>query len=133
MLTAACMYAPAMDKPCKIATSVNGSGYGRHREAWEAVHGPVPAGLELDHTCGVKACEEVSHLEPVTSRENKVRAGTIGKEVCKRGHVMDGPNLIHRPKGGANGIPYVVCRRCQYDSTNAANRRRREAARAHRG
>jgi hypothetical protein len=41
-----------------------------HRWAWEAAHGPVPAGLTLDHLCGRPACVRPDHLEPCTAAEN---------------------------------------------------------------
>jgi hypothetical protein len=41
-----------------------------HRWAWEATHGPVPAGLTLDHLCGRPACVRPDHLDPCTAAEN---------------------------------------------------------------
>jgi len=41
-----------------------------HRWAWEAEHGPVPAGLTLDHLCGRPACVRSDHLDPCTAAEN---------------------------------------------------------------
>jgi len=41
-----------------------------HRWSWEATHGPVPAGLTLDHLCGQPACVRPEHLEPCTNAEN---------------------------------------------------------------
>jgi hypothetical protein len=73
--------------PCHIWTgplSKSGCGQvrdpatGRTRDAyvmvWEARHGPVPEGLELDHLCRVRACVREDHLEPVTHAENMRRA-----------------------------------------------------------
>ena len=45
-----------------------------HRWAYEQAHGPVPAGLHIDHLCRVPACVNPEHLEPVTPRENVLRS-----------------------------------------------------------
>ena len=44
---------------------------------WRA-RGPVPAGMVLDHLCGVRWCCNPDHLEPVTPAEN-VRRGACAK------------------------------------------------------
>lgn len=55
---------------------------GRTRSAhvvqYEATHGPVPAGFELDHKCRNRRCVNPSHLEPVPHNEN-VRRGKLAK------------------------------------------------------
>lgn len=45
-----------------------------HRVMYEAVFGPIPDGLVLDHTCKTKNCCNPTHLEPVTIGENVRRA-----------------------------------------------------------
>lgn len=37
-------------------------------------YGPVPEGLELDHTCEVRRCINPDHVEPVTHHENLLRS-----------------------------------------------------------
>lgn len=44
-----------------------------HVASYEALVGPIPAGLELDHLCRVHACVNPEHLEPVTHQENMRR------------------------------------------------------------
>lgn len=45
-----------------------------HRVAYFIANGPVPDGLEVDHTCGVTRCVNPAHLEAVTRDENQRRA-----------------------------------------------------------
>lgn len=89
--------------------AANRSGYGRfqyqgrypmaHRWAWEAVNGPVPVGLVLDHYrypggCIGPSCAHPEHTRPVTIRENVLRgngppARNARKTACPRGHPFD--------------------------------------------
>ena len=48
-----------------------------HRFAYEASHGDVPRGLDLDHLCRNRSCVNPTHLEPVTRRVN-ARRGECG-------------------------------------------------------
>lgn len=76
---------------------VNDDGYGMFRDngrllsahvwSYEHEHGPVPDGLELDHTCRVRACVNPAHLEPVTHAEN-VRRGNMTSIVRARGYAV---------------------------------------------
>jgi hypothetical protein len=70
---------------------VDNAGYGRitrakpggstlaHRVYYERRHGPIPAGLPLDHLCRVPRCVNPDHLEPVPQRVNVHRG--IGLKV----------------------------------------------------
>ena len=82
--------------------AVNTWGYGhlssRHtrntlarRVVYEALVGPIPEGLQLDHLCRNKLCVNPAHLEPVTRKENILRgtapsAKHARKTLCPKGH-----------------------------------------------
>lgn len=93
----------------------NARGYGvvrfgltAHVAAWEAINGPIPVGMELDHECRRRACCNVDHLTVVTRRENERRKSwryRVRLERCKRGHDMR-VHAIVTPEGGR------VCRAC---------------------
>jgi HNH endonuclease len=89
----------------------NGKGYGRinvsgrllytHRVVYEAVNGPVPDGLVIDHLCRRTACCRPDHLEAVSVGENNLRglgAGHREKVTCKRGHPFS--RVYVNPQGG---------------------------------
>ena len=58
-----------------------GAGYGvfhwngrlgyAHRFSYERSRGPIPKGMEVDHTCREKRCVNPRHLRLVTSSQNK--------------------------------------------------------------
>lgn len=122
--------------PCHVwALRIRPDGYGTqqlggrtryaHIVAYEAVHGPVPHGLTLDHLCRNRACVNVEHLEPVTNQENTLRgvgptAVNARKTHCIRGHPLNGANLIAGPNGRR------TCRTC----ANATRRQYKARQRA---
>ncbi len=90
-----------------------------HIISYELHKGPVPEGLQIDHTCKVKCCVNPDHLEAVTSGEN-TRRGPCGKKEtnpggkywaakthCNKGHPLSGENLIVHPNG------WRSCRECR--------------------
>jgi HNH endonuclease len=96
-------------------------GYGRikiggiramaHRASYEALTGPIPHGLQLDHLCRVRNCVRPDHLEPVTNQVNALRgegptAVNATKTHCPKGHPYDAENTIKRPCGRR------TCRTC---------------------
>lgn len=72
------------------ARRVDGVRVYAHRYAYEQAHGPIPGEMVIDHLCRVRACVELSHLEPVTIAENLRRGiGNKPQDFCKQGHPMD--------------------------------------------
>lgn len=86
-------------------------GYGRgtaggrerymHVVRWEALHGPVPEGMELDHfACENRACCNPDHVRPASHRENLLRGNTmvarqVARTRCLNGHSLeDAGNLV---------------------------------------
>lgn len=61
-----------------LQVNVNGKRGRGHLIAWRLANGPVPRGLTLDHLCRYRPCCEISHLEPVTNREN-IRRGDLAE------------------------------------------------------
>ena len=125
---------------CRLWTgALNSRGYGQvwddgrsrsaHRVAYELAVGPIPAGLVIDHLCGVRRCVEPAHLQPVTVAVNSARARTCpstvnaAKTSCLRGHPLTGENLVVKLRG--TRTPVRNCRTCTRD---AAERRRRSTA-----
>lgn len=88
-------------------------GYGRigsqlaHRVAYEARHGAIPAGMEVEHTCRRRAC--IRHLELLTrSQQERAKSWrTRAKRAkCVAGHDMSLHSIV-TPEGGR------VCRMCK--------------------
>lgn len=86
---------------CLVWTAaIDHAGYGRiqiggrlryaHRVWFEALNGPVPVGLELDHLCRNRCCCEPSHLEAVTPRENVRRGFSVGAIALRRDECLHG-------------------------------------------
>lgn len=100
---------------------VNNSGYGSinimgkigspslvHCFAYELLVGPIPEGMELDHSCKNRRCVNPAHLEPVTHLENCKRGDTGSawalhqreKTHCPKGHPYDLFNTYYNKNGG---------------------------------
>ena len=97
-----------------------------HRWAYEQVHGPIPAGLQIDHLCRIRHCVNPDHLEAVTQKENLQRGkGTNGhsytrKTHCKHGHMFNCKNTQIRPDGSRR---CRVCNRIQKRARRQLKRR----------
>jgi hypothetical protein len=116
--------------------AVKNNGYGvigmggkihhAHRVSYEREHGPIPAGLSIDHLCRTRSCVNPQHLEAVSQGEN-VRRGECGsvnaarqtaKAECPQGHPYSGNNLIINRAGARE------CRTCNCAKTQRYKARR---------
>lgn len=79
-----------------------------HRYAYELVIGPIPAGLQIDHLCRVRACVNPHHMEPVTPGENTRRAWPARKRYCFYNHEFTEANTYRQP-----GTRRRSCLRCR--------------------
>jgi hypothetical protein len=90
-----------------------------HRVVYEALVGPIPDGLVLDHLCRNPPCVNPSHLEPVTSAVNTRRGAPATATACIHGHQFTPENTYRSPTRGRR-----QCRTCR----RAVQQRRRDAA-----
>lgn len=98
--------------------SIGGTTHLAHRVMYELMVGPIPAGLTVDHLCGVKRCVRPDHLEAVTALENHRRwSSTVTR--CKWGHEFTEANTWQRPDGGR------MCKKCNAQRQRETYQRRR--------
>lgn len=101
-----------------------------HRVVYEALVGPIPDGLEIDHLCRNRVCVNTRHLEVVEHAENLRRAWRTRprrprpeprkpRTHCRRGHELTPENAVPRPGNRGPG-----CRTCKAASDRAAYIRR---------
>lgn len=94
-----------------------------HRFAYEALIGPIPDGMELDHLCRVKNCVNPGHLEPVTAQEN-IRRGVPFRASRLKTQCVNGHPYTEETTSWWHGRRH--CRVCHRISES--NRRKRLAA-----
>jgi hypothetical protein len=108
----------------RLSAGDGGSPLNAHVFSYVLHNGPVPPGMELDHTChsndptcpgGLcihRRCVRPDHLEAVPHRENALRGRSLNAEnarktLCSKGHKYTPENTITDPKTGKRR-----CREC---------------------
>jgi len=89
-----------------------------HRVVYERERGPIPAGLRLPRFCGVHACVNSVHGEPVTRAEEPNRHILPSSQahhagVCLKRHLMTPENTVTTKRGSR------LCRTCKNDQQRA--------------
>lgn len=87
-----------------------------HRRMFSNMVGPINAGHDIHHKCGVKRCCNPVHLESLPRKAHLMISGSFSainaqKEFCDRGHPLSGTNL--RLYTRRNGVTERVCRECK--------------------
>lgn len=97
-------------------TNGNGGTMLAHRAVWEAINGPIPDDMTVDHICRNKLCGRPDHLRLLTRGDN-LRAARAAIRFCPAGHEYTPDNTRYRGNRRE-------CRTCQRDQ----QARRRAAA-----
>lgn len=105
-------------------TKYRGKPMNYHRAEWIRKVGEIPAGFDVHHLCGNRLCIKISHLQPMTHRENLLASDTIPgrnarKTHCPRGHQYKEPNIRFSKDGSRN------CRACEKIRPRKPRRQRR--------
>jgi hypothetical protein len=119
---------------CLIYDGCNLGGYGTvrdgdkirkvHRVVYEAVIGPIPLDLTIDHLCCRTDCVNVVHMQVVTSGENaalkheRLGEGRARRQAC----VICGTEFVPRMRAGITGTRW--CSRACHTAWRRANQSR---------
>lgn len=97
-----------------------------HQVSFEALVGPIPDGLVLDHLCRNHWCVNPRHAEPVTDRVNILRGEGIAAQLadrthCRKDHEFSQENTYVTSQG------HRKCKTCRraHDAARQAERSRR--------
>lgn len=98
--------------------AISGKSQLAHRLAYEDANGPIPEGMTIDHTCRVRSCVNVDHLEVVSIAENNRRKKTAGGlhigDRCIKDHEITEVTIYRRPNG------FTECRVCRNEQKRRA-------------
>jgi hypothetical protein len=98
-----------------------------HRAAWVSIHGQVPVGMTIDHTCKNRRCVNPDHLRLLSNAENARRnqGDDFPSGFCRRGHPDSMRVEVTRrtkagePRTGLTCGPCLKLARDKWAATNA--------------
>lgn len=106
-------------------------GYGRfastlvHRIAYEIFCGPIPDGMDVDHTCFVRDCGRPEHLRPLPHAVNTGLQRRAIADTCGAGHPRNAQNTYVL---NVRARRDRFCRLCNAARVREYKARRRKAA-----
>lgn len=119
----------SLDRDGYGAFHLRGSNRLAHRVGWFSVHGEIPKGHVVNHTCRRRSCVNPSHLNCITARENALRDSASRAYVnsqkthCPNGHPYDDTET-------SAGRTSRICTTCRREKQGVAKKRRYALARA---
>ncbi len=101
----------------------DGKRYYAHRWAYEAMVGPIPDGLTLDHLCRNRACVKPDHLQPVSNKTNILRGDSPSAVNARKTHCPQGHEYTPQNTYGWHG--WRLCRECHRHHARTSSARKR--------
>jgi hypothetical protein len=104
-----------------------------HRLVWEVLHGPIPAGMEIDHLDANPANNRINNLQLVTGQQNRLlqRERNLARYGSKSAAAKLTATEIGAVLRDARNVPHVVWARRLGVSPAAIRRIRKGASWGH--
>ncbi|MCU1197511.1 HNH endonuclease [Stenotrophomonas maltophilia] len=81
-----------------------------HRLVWEAAHGPIPEGMQIDHLDSNAGNNALSNLDLVTPQENRARQAnrSLALYGCRSPYCKLSPDQVSAIRDSTESIPSKV-------------------------